>query len=178
MDLSIACAQLLQKSGQTGKPGSGLIPVWQNANDQGAWDIGYRPDDQLEKVISTADAVYIAGADPAGESPAFANAIEEASFVIVQELFLTETAKLADVVFPVQSIARTRRNIHKWHAQSAKVYAGTGKTPRNPGGFPGDCPGAAESGPFQPGDWLRRTDVHGHGLTSTGLPRPDPCQTG
>lgn len=104
-DLSIACAQLLQKSGHAGKSGSGLIPVWQRANDQGAWDIGYRPDDQLEKVISTADAVYIAGADPAGESPAYANAIKEAGFVIVQELFLSETAKLADIVFPVQSIA-------------------------------------------------------------------------
>ncbi len=103
-DLSIACAQLLQKNGQSGKSNSGLIPVWQRANDQGAWDIGYRPDDQLEKMISTADALYIAGADPAGESPVYANAIKKAGFVIVQELFLSETAKLADIVFPVQSI--------------------------------------------------------------------------
>jgi NADH-quinone oxidoreductase subunit G len=104
VELSTACAQLLQKTGKVGKPGSGLIPIWQNANDQGAWDIGYRPDDQLEKVISIADAVYIAGADPVGDNPAFKTALDEAKFVIVQELFLTETAKLADVVFPVQSM--------------------------------------------------------------------------
>lgn len=103
-DLSAACAILLQKSGHLGKAGSGLVPVWQRANDQGAWDIGYRPSDDLEKVLSTADAVYIAGADPAGDNPAYQNALNDSGFVIVQELFLTETAKLADVVFPVQSL--------------------------------------------------------------------------
>lgn len=104
-ELSTACAQLLLERGFSGKSGSGLIPVWQRANDQGAWDIGFRPNNQLEITISSADAVYIAGADPAGESPVYTDAIKQAGFVIVQELFLSETAKLADIVFPVQSIA-------------------------------------------------------------------------
>jgi len=103
-DLSTACAKLLQDSGHFAKVGSGLVPVWQRANDQGAWDIGYRPAEDLEKVFSTADAVYIAGADPVGDNPMYAKALKDAGFVIVQELFLTETAKLADVVFPVQSL--------------------------------------------------------------------------
>jgi NADH-quinone oxidoreductase subunit G len=104
LELSTACASLLEKSGKAEKDNSGLLPIWQKANDQGAWDIGYRPVEHLEHVFSTADALYIAGADPAGDDPIYAAAIAESKFVIVQELFLTETAKLADVVFPAQSI--------------------------------------------------------------------------
>ena len=104
MELSTACASLIEKSGKAEKVNSGLLPIWQKANDQGAWDIGYRPVEHLENVFSTADALYIAGADPAGDDPVYASAIAESKFVIVQELFLTETAKLADVVFPAQSI--------------------------------------------------------------------------
>jgi NADH-quinone oxidoreductase subunit G len=50
--------------------------------------------------------LYILGSDPVTKykSPALAtSALEKASFVIVQELFLTETAKLADVVLPAAS---------------------------------------------------------------------------
>ena len=104
IELSTACAVLLEKSGKAGEMNSGLLPVWQKANEQGAWDIGFRPVSNLGNVFTTADALYIAGADPAGDDPVYAAAIEESKFVIVQELFLTETAKLADVVFPAQSI--------------------------------------------------------------------------
>ena len=48
--------------------------------------------------------VYIAGADPASEDPELKIALQRAGFVIVQDLFLTETAKLADVVLPAQAI--------------------------------------------------------------------------
>jgi formate dehydrogenase alpha subunit len=51
---------------------------------------------------------YLAAADPVGALPEAAGAWEAlraADFVVVQDLFLTETAKLADVVFPAQSYA-------------------------------------------------------------------------
>ena len=42
-------------------------------------------------------------ADPVGDDPKLAEALKGAATVIVQELFLTETAKLADVVLPAQA---------------------------------------------------------------------------
>jgi predicted molibdopterin-dependent oxidoreductase YjgC len=52
--------------------------------------------------------LYIMGSDPVVRyhDPAKARkAVVQAEFVVVQELFLTETAKLADVVLPATSFA-------------------------------------------------------------------------
>ncbi|MEK6221180.1 MAG: molybdopterin-dependent oxidoreductase [Chloroflexota bacterium] len=43
------------------------------------------------------------GADPAGDSPDLAKAVKDAGFVVVQEISMTATAELADVVLPVQA---------------------------------------------------------------------------
>ncbi|MBC7223278.1 MAG: molybdopterin-dependent oxidoreductase [Anaerolineae bacterium] len=45
-------------------------------------------------------ALYVLGADPADESAVAAQALERAEFLVVQDLFLTETAKRAHVVLP------------------------------------------------------------------------------
>lgn len=97
-------AGLLTSTGHTGKPNNGLIAVWQKGNDQGAWELGYRTDEHLEETISAAMGVYIAGADPASEDPGLKIALQRAGFIIVQDLFLTDTARLADVVFPAQAV--------------------------------------------------------------------------
>ena len=50
------------------------------------------------------DFLYLVGQDPAGSWPRGllgAEAVERAGFVVVQDAFLTETARLADVVLPV-----------------------------------------------------------------------------
>jgi NADH-quinone oxidoreductase subunit G len=96
-------AKLLVQSGYAGKDGSGLVGVWQHANDQGAWDLGFRPADDLPQVIANAGVLLVAAADPAGDSPHLAQAVDAAEFVVAQELFLTETARRADVVLPVQA---------------------------------------------------------------------------
>jgi NADH-quinone oxidoreductase subunit G len=100
--LATACARALNDTGHVGKPNNGLIGVWQRANDQGAWEIGFRPEENLAGVLK-GKIVYVVGADPAGDDPALAGALQSAEFVVVQDLFETETVKLADVVLPAQA---------------------------------------------------------------------------
>ena len=45
-------------------------------------------------------ALYIMGANPTTERPAWATNLDALDFLVVQDIFLTETAKLADVVLP------------------------------------------------------------------------------
>jgi NADH-quinone oxidoreductase subunit G len=98
------CAKLLVERGFYGKPNNGLMAVWDKPNTQGAWDMGFHPDRNLKGTLREADVVLIAAADPAGDNPILAQALSESDFVVVFELFMTETAKMADVVFPVQSM--------------------------------------------------------------------------
>jgi len=100
--LAIACARALNDTEHVGKPNNGLIGVWQRANDQGAWEIGFRPEENLATTFK-GKTVYVVGADPAGDDPALAKALSSAKFVAVQDLFETETATFADVVFAPQA---------------------------------------------------------------------------
>ncbi len=49
--------------------------------------------------------LYIMGDDPAGSDPNLRPLLEKLEFLVVQDIFLTETAKLADVVLPASSSA-------------------------------------------------------------------------
>jgi NADH-quinone oxidoreductase subunit G len=101
--LAAACANLLVETKHFNKPNNGLVGVWPRANDQGAWELGFKPVSDVKAVLESADVVYIAGADPFGDDPALAQNVKRKPFMVVQELFLTETAKLADVVLPAQA---------------------------------------------------------------------------
>jgi NADH-quinone oxidoreductase subunit G len=102
--LANACARALIDTGHVGKPNNGLIGVWPHANDQGAWELGLQPADDLQAAFDKADAVYIVGADPFGDGELkIKSGARRKQFVVVQELFETETAKLADVVLPAQA---------------------------------------------------------------------------
>jgi NADH-quinone oxidoreductase subunit G len=85
-----------------GRANNGLIGVWQRANDQGAFEIGFQPEAEMEKALK-GKSVYIVGADPVGDSPALAKALKSAKFVAVQEVLETATTEIADVVFPAQA---------------------------------------------------------------------------
>ena len=90
-NLAAACAKLLQDSGHVGKPNNGLIGVWPHANDQGAWEIGFRPAEDLQAVFDKADVVYIAGADPFGEGLLKPKNVKRKPFLIVQDLLENAT---------------------------------------------------------------------------------------
>ncbi len=97
-----AAADLLSETGHVGRPNSGLIGVWPRANDQGAWEMGFETSDDLAEELK-GKAVYVVGADPAGDDPALAKALKSAKFLVVQDISLTATAGLADVVLAAQA---------------------------------------------------------------------------
>jgi len=101
-----------------------------HANSRGAADMGLMPDmlpgylpvaepgafeteypglpttpgkTQSEMLAGELDALLVVGADPLGKTGVDAAALKN-TFVIVQDIFLTETARQADVVFPAASL--------------------------------------------------------------------------
>jgi NADH-quinone oxidoreductase subunit G len=103
-----------------GRINNGLVAVWPHSNGQGARDMGvspsYGPGYQavdnpgrdrfaIRQGIASGEikALYVAGADPIGDGVLTDRG--QLHFLVVQELFLTETAAQADVVLPAQSWA-------------------------------------------------------------------------
>ena len=98
-ELAAALAERLEASEAAEGPHSGLVAVHGRANDQGAWEIGFRPNVDFAAALAGAKAVYIVAADPAGDG-----LFEKGDqFVIVQDVLLTPTAELADVVLPASA---------------------------------------------------------------------------
>jgi predicted molibdopterin-dependent oxidoreductase YjgC len=50
-------------------------------------------------------SLYIMGDDPVGSDPGIKQSLEKLEFLVVQDIFMTETAKLAHVVLPAASSA-------------------------------------------------------------------------
>lgn len=103
-----------------GRLNNGLIPVWPHNNTQGAWDMGIHPAlapgykavenpgksaAEIYDAAQTGElkALFVVGADPIGDG--LMPDKGKLDFLVVQELFMTETAASADVVLPAQSWA-------------------------------------------------------------------------
>ncbi len=123
--LAQACANLLIATGHTGRPNNGLLAVWSRANDQGAWEMGWRPSKDLAVDLDKAQALYIAAADPVGDDPSFQAAFGGEKFVVVQDLYLTQTARLADVVLPVQSYIEREGSYTSGERRVQRAYPAT-----------------------------------------------------
>jgi NADH-quinone oxidoreductase subunit G len=101
-NLAAACASLLQDTNHAGRPNNGLIGVWERANDQGAWEIGFPVAEDLVQALQ-GKTVYLAGVDPVNDDPRLAEALQAAEFVVVQDVMETATTGIADVVLPAQA---------------------------------------------------------------------------
>jgi NADH-quinone oxidoreductase subunit G len=119
--LAEACAELVKS--RAGRPNNGLIGVWPRANDQGALEIGFKPAGDLSALKGK--TVYVAGCDPAGDSSTLAQALNSARAVIVQEIFLTATAKLADVLLPAQAFTERDGSYTSGERRVQRFYPAT-----------------------------------------------------
>jgi len=114
--LAKACANLAILTGKFGKEGCGLLIMGEKNNSQGAVDLGIYPkgaglsaqgiiDGCLAGSVKT---LYVAGENPVVSYPnrsKIEKALDQVEFLVVADLFLTETALLADVVLPACSFA-------------------------------------------------------------------------
>lgn len=119
--VATACAKLLNDNGFTGRPNSGLIGVWERANDQGAWEMGFTVEEDLAKLLK-GKSVYIVGADPVNDDPKLAKALAEAKFVAVQDVMETATAEIADVVLPAQAFTEREGTLTSGERRVQRFY--------------------------------------------------------
>jgi len=104
---------LLLITGHVGRVNNGLIALYPHNNSTGAMDFGLLPThgagrsktdakglSAREMALGKVRGLYVMACDPAADG----NFIKP-EFLVVQDLFLTETGKLADVVLPAQSFA-------------------------------------------------------------------------
>ncbi len=121
-DVAQAAASLLAARARIGQPNNGLLAVWPHANSQGAWDLGFKPADDLAAALSAADVLLLAAADPAGDEPRLAQALESAGFVIALDLFLTDSARRADLVLPVQAVSERQGTFTSGERRVQRFY--------------------------------------------------------
>lgn len=114
--LASAAANLAILTGKIGKEGSGLLIMSEKNNSQGAADLGIHPKSTGLDASAIIDGcaggnvktLFIAGENPVVSYPnrrKVEKALENVEFMVVADLFLTETAQLADVVLPACSFA-------------------------------------------------------------------------
>lgn len=103
-------------TGNTGHPGSGVGPLFGDANSLGARDMGLLPDAlpgyqpapetglSYDEMLhgSQIKALYVMGANPARHVERLPAGLE---MLIVQDITMTETAYMADVVLPAVTFA-------------------------------------------------------------------------
>lgn len=117
-DLAADLQALAVVTDNIGRSGTGVGPLFEDANSLGARDMGLLPDalpgyqpvteagKSYDELLSSPQikALFVMGANPARHlpKPELAASLE---FIVVQDIMLTETALQADVVFPAVTFA-------------------------------------------------------------------------
>jgi NADH-quinone oxidoreductase subunit G len=94
------------------------------SNSRGAFDMGVIPRDggmSLEQMLASPDldVLWVVGANPLKN----ASLASQKAFVVVQDLFMTETAKRADIVLPVASAYEKNGTVTNTCGQVQKLKA-------------------------------------------------------
>lgn len=115
-ELAQSLLNLAILTGKLGKEGCGVLLLGEKNNSQGAADLGIYPSAGGKNAAAIIDGcasgaiktLYVVGENPVVSYPnrkRIEAALDKVEFLIVQDLFLTETAEKADVVLPVTSFA-------------------------------------------------------------------------
>jgi predicted molibdopterin-dependent oxidoreductase YjgC len=113
-----------------GRDRSSLQIPAEYSNTYGMYHAGVRPDSKGIKEMfygsdSPVSAMYIMGEDPVTSFPDSSRVIETLKslrFLVVQDIFMTETAKLADVILPASSWAEKDGTFTNTEGVIQKVY--------------------------------------------------------
>ncbi len=138
--LAQACANLLIETKHVGRANNGLIGVWTTANAQGAAELGLTTTPASPAVLAAARAAWFMGTDPLGDGRLTRKDLPP--FTVVQELFLTDTAKAADVVLPAAAWAEREGTYTSGERRVQRFYPAVPA----PGAARPDCQIAAEIG--------------------------------
>jgi NADH-quinone oxidoreductase subunit G len=115
-DLAADVQALAVITGNINRPGSGVGPLFEDANSLGARDMGLLPDAQpgyrpaaqaglsYDEMLSSPDlkVLYVMGANPLRHVSQLPANLE---LLVVQDIILTETAQQADIVLPAVTFA-------------------------------------------------------------------------
>jgi len=110
-DIAMASSNLALVTGHIGKESCGILILLEKCNTQGAVDMGLfaeRKEGRKENLLQKAgegklSALYLVGEDPTLFPSFEKSALEKLPLLIVQDLFMTETAEKAHVVLPACS---------------------------------------------------------------------------
>jgi len=141
-DVSLELYNLAMITGKLGKLANGLMPLNEKNNAQGIFDMGafpcievgsvftdFKPDRMVIPRLKEGDFnnIFIFGEDPIGtarNSDDIKSWFSNQKFMLVQDSFMTETAKLADLIlpatFPIESagsFTNTQRIIQQFQKQ-------------------------------------------------------------
>ncbi|MBW6508177.1 MAG: molybdopterin-dependent oxidoreductase [Desulfuromonadales bacterium] len=133
-EIAVAASNLALLTGIAGREGSGLYLCGEKANSQGAIDLQITPGPAglgAQQMLNSAaegslPVLYLVGEDPVVTYPdqGLVKKALEKSFLVVQDLFLSDSAKYADVVLPAASFTEKDGTFTNAERRIQRIRAG------------------------------------------------------